>query len=503
MLSYEKVLSRFKAAKQDKQLWESILRDCYDYAMPERNTIDVRMQGEKKMNKVFDSTAIDALEDYATRMGSLLVPSYSRWMVMEAGSDIPEEKQTELNKYLEVSNKELYQHINTSNFSSQIHEAFLDLAISTGAIIIEEGDGIQSGLNFRAVSLSEIYPERSQRGIIETVFREMKIPVKDIQDFWPKAKLTESMIDLLDKKPETEFDLLEAVVEQKGKYYTILSCFTSKAFLLEEEIDYNPWVVFRESTLPGETLGRGRVMRVLNDIKTLNKMKEDYLRALSFQANPIFTATDDGVINPYTVKMKPGVTMPVGSNDNVNPTLRALQLSGNPQLLDFEIKSLQDSIRRTLLSKPFGNIEETPVRTATEMSIRNADHAQISIGASSRIQVELLERVVKNSVHILKKQGKIAEFKIDGREVKLKFVNPASRQQEESKLAAYGRFLEFAAAAPQYAERAIEMEELPADIWDALGLPADRKRTDAEKQQYDAKIAQQQQALTEAQGGRA
>ena len=42
--------------------------------------------------------------------------------------------------------------------------------ISTGAILVEEGDGIQSHLNFRAVNLAELYLEKSARGIVETVF---------------------------------------------------------------------------------------------------------------------------------------------------------------------------------------------------------------------------------------------------------------------------------------------------------------------------------------------
>lgn len=497
-LDYENIKKRFSEAKQRKLLWEDHIRECYRYALPERNTMDKWSPGTRKRQFVFDDTAVDALSDFASRLTATLVPNNTQWMKLETGSEEDPKQKESNDKFLEKVTETLFEHINSSNFTAQMDVAFLDLGISTGAIICSEGDGIQSSLNFRAVSLSELILENSSRSIVETVFREFKVPVKDIKQTWPKAKLTESLADKLANKPTAEVNLIEAVVEQDRKYYSLLIYQNEGAYLVHEELEYNPWVVFRENTIPGEVYGRGRVMRQLNNIKTLNRMVADYLKGLSFQANPIFTAADDGVINPYTMKLQPGVVLPVGSNDNANPTLRALQLSGNPQLMDFAIKNYQDQIRRTFLSKPFGNIEETPVRSATEMSIRNADNAASTLSASSRVQSELLERIVANSLYILRKAGKVPEFKVNGREVKIKFVNPSTRQQDESTLAAYGRFgqmmIEGQFPMDLIAQR-IKVEELPVNIWDTLGLPASGKRDEEEI----AKIAEQQQAQQQAQ----
>lgn len=503
MLDYEKVKKRFSAAKQRKLLWEHHLRECYRYALPERNTMDKWSPGTMKRQRLFDDTAVDALEDFASRLTSSLVPDNTEWMKLESGTDIPKEQEEKTNKFLEETTRVVFEHLNSSNFTTQVNISFLDLGISTGAIICEEGDGIQSNLNFRAVSLSELILENSSRGIVETVFREFKVPIKDVKETWPRAVLTESLNQMLQDKPTTEISLIEAVVQEGDKYFSLLMYPREKAFLIHDELEYNPYVVFRESTIPGEVYGRGRIMRQLNNIKTLNRMVEDYLKGLSFQANPIFTASDDGVINPYTVKLRPGVVAPVGSNRRENPTLSALQLSGNPQLMDFAIRNYQDQIRRALLSKPFGSIEETPVRSATEMSIRNADQAATTLSASSRVQSELLERIVDNSVRILKKAGKIADFKVNGREVKIKFVNPSTRQQDESTLAAYGRFMEFMAVfPPELVAQKIKVEDVPVEIAETLGLPASIIRDEQEvkeMQQTQANLAQQQQEA--AQGG--
>lgn len=495
-------MKRVDAAKAKKSLWESHLRECYRYAMPQRNTIDKYSKGAKKREYVFDSTAEDSFEDFATRMEMELVPPNMHWMKLEAGSDIPEDQVEATNEYLEETTEILFNHIKSSNFSSQIHEAFLDLGISTGAIIVEAGDGIQSALNFRCVSLSEVILEQTSQGIVETIFREFNVQAADIPETWPTAKLNDKLKQIIEDKPTTEVALLEGVYAHKDGYQTILLHKEERDFLIDQTVESNPWVIFRESTIPGETMGRGRVMRALPDIKTLNLMVKQYLTSLEWWAHPTFTATDDGIINPATFSLRPGTVNPVGSNTNDNPTLRPLVPAGKPEILIDGISKLQDSIRRIMISKPFGNIEETPVRTATEMSIRNAEMAKSSLGASGRIQNELLERLISRCVFVLKQAGKIAEFKVDGKEVQIKFTSPSARSQDEATLASIGRFMEMMAILPpELVNEQIRVEDIPGEVADILGLPASLKRTEEEKmmrQQQAQQQAQMQQEMAAA-----
>jgi len=490
--SYEKIIKRFESAKANKQQWDHHIRECYRYFMPERNTIDTREKGAKKREYVFDSTAQDSLEDYATRMESELIPSNINWMKLESGTDIPEDKQDQTNEYLDKTTDTVFSHIRSSNFASQAHTSFLDLGISTGALIVEEGDGIQSNLNFRCVSLSELVIEQTQQGIVKTVFREFKLPVADIPQVYPTARLTQKLEELIANKPTEEVSLIEGVVFDGSLYDNILMYPENNAFLIQEKIESSPWVVFREATIPGETYGRGRAMTALPDTKSLNIIMRDYLKSLAWWSNPSFTASDDGVINPYNFKMQPGQIHVVGSNDNANPTLRPMDVGGSPQIAMDAISRLQDSIRRVMISKPFGNVEETPVRTATEMSIRQADMAKTSLGASSRIQNELMETLVARCVYILRKAGKIADFKVDGKEVKIKYTSPAARLQDEQTLAAMGRAMEFfAMLPPELVQKEIRIEEFPSEIIEVLGLPSKFKRSDEEKQA--AQQAEQEQ----------
>lgn len=500
----EEILKRLKAAKARKGLWHSYLREAYTYAIPDKQTLDKFSPGQKKNLEVYDSTAVVATQKYANRMQQQVVPPWKSWMRLEPGSDIPEEMKEEAQGLLDEATDVIFDHINHSNFSTQIHESFMDLAISTGAIICEEGDGIQSMLNFRSVSLSEIYPEHTSRGRVENVFRELKIPVRDIKHVYPKAVLPAQLERLLKDKPEEEVTLIEAVIyeEDEGEYETYVCHEPTKEIMLEEYNDSSPWIVFRESVTPGETLGRGRIMQLLPDIKTLNKIVEFNLRAAAMAISGVYTAVDDGVLNPYTVKIQPNAIIPVGSNDTRNPSLMPVTPSSNFSLAQLEIQNYRQIINEFMFAQPFGSIQETPVRTATEMGIRNQDLIQTSLSSFGRTQSELLEPLIKRIVDILVKNGKLPPLRVDGKEVTIKFTSPMAKIQDLEELQNFQMYMQsMAMLPPDYIEGSIKLDEIPRWTAEKMGIPQMLIKNKAEQAQMAQAVQQQQLQQQMMQGG--
>ena len=486
-MSYEKVNKRVQRAQKTKQQWKGYIDELYAFFLPEKN---LSTPTASKVN-LFDSTTTDAISDYASRMESSLVPAGRRWMKLEAGSEIPKEEEHQVNQKLEDMTTVLFNNINSSNFSSQINECFLDLGISTGAIIVEQGDGIQSSLRFRSVPLQDLILERSEKGIVETVFREITIPYLDLKGLFPDAdELPNDYLIKYKQNPSLDITLIEGVMKTESlvsPYRSVLLFPEGKVFLRDQKLESSPWIVFREATTSGETFGRGRAMRCLADAKTLNKVMEYYIDTCELLGNPIYTAVDDGIINPATIVVRPKTIIPVQSADSIRP----LAQSGNPELNMDLMSRLQDSIRRAMLSKPFGKIDETPVRSATEMSIRNADLASTAGAASGRIQTELLERLISRCVFVLKQVGKIADFRVNGKEVKIKFTSPSARQQDEIDLATTLRFLDtLQAFPPEMIEQTVKVEDVPKYIAEQLGVSANLIRSPQER---EAKEAEQQE----------
>ena len=65
MLTYEQIMKRVKKSRETREIWNQHFRECYRYTIPERQTFDNFSPGQKKREWVFDSTPVEALEDYA------------------------------------------------------------------------------------------------------------------------------------------------------------------------------------------------------------------------------------------------------------------------------------------------------------------------------------------------------------------------------------------------------------------------------------------------------
>ena len=497
--SPEDLIKRFDTAKKARQSWLTHLRECYKYALPQRDTLTAYTGGQKKNADIYDSTAVVGVQKFASRLQATLVPPWRHWSSLVPGSEIPEDQHPELQKTLDIVTKVIFDHINHSNFTTQAHEAFLDLSVSTGVMSCEMSEGAQSSLEFHAAPLAEIFPEAGPWGTIETVWREHKVPARHVDRLWPGADMSEKLKKRASDKPEDKVLLIEGTV-YNPKTLTWYQCVierNEKHIIFTQEYDVSPWIVFREYVVPGETLGRGRVMQVLPDVKTCNKVVEYTLKNAALSIAGVYTAADDGVINPYSIRLTPGAIMPVGSNDARNPTLRPLERSGDVQMSALLLDDLRKRINKALYAEPFGELDQ-PVKSATEMALRNQELVQDSGSSFGRLQTEFIEKVIKRAVSVLKRAGKIPDITVDGRQVTIKHTSPLARAQDQDEMAALGQYLQtIGALGPEILGLGTKLEELPQWVGTKLGIEADLLRTKAEREDVAEQAIQQMQQQAE------
>ena len=504
MSKIDKYLKKLNKAKALKGSYDQILKDGYEYALPNTETINQKAEGSNKKSRVFDDTAPLAVQKYANRLQAQLVPNGKDWAILKAGSDTPQEQIEQVDIMLEEVNDIIFSNLPHSNFNSAAHESFMDLSISTGVLMCEQGDGILSKLRFRSVPVRELVLESNTKGEAKTVWREFLLEAERLITMYPSAKLTPELNKMIEETPEHKIELIEGVVyKEKTRDYDHVLIY-KKDFLIDTEMKSSPYLVFREKKAPNETYGRGRIMDILPTIKTLNRLSELDIRAADLNANGVWTVADDGVINPYTAKIRPGAMIPVDSNQANNPTIAPLPVATNFAVNMDRIERLQFRVNETMLAAPFGNIEETPVRTATEMSMRQNDISQTTMATFARIQSEFLEPLIQRIIFVLQEQGALPPLRVDGREVKIKFTSPISRLQDTEDLQAITRFLEYQELVPQeLMVGTMKMEDFPQYIADKLGVPKSLQRTkaeqDASKQAMAQAEVQHTQQLTEAQ----
>ena len=85
---------------------------------------------------------------------------------------------------------------------------------------------------------------------------------------------------------------------------------------------------------------------------------------------------------------------------------------------------LRQQINNLLYANPLGQANDGPTRTATELALRQRNLSEEIGPVFTRLQSELLDRVINRIVYILKKKGLIEPIVINGRELDLKYQSP-------------------------------------------------------------------------------
>ena len=494
------LIKRYETAKQHRSSWESHWKECYEYALPQREVFNETAGGSKKNTKIYDSTALIGTQRFASRLQSTLVPPFKKWAKLSAGIGIPKEEQSKVDKQLEEVTDILFSYINQSNLATEAHEAFLDLAVGTAALLLDEGDG-DDLLKFTAVPLKELLVEDGPHGTIETVFRFHKHPARNIKQIWPKGKCSTAVMEMMEDKPDELVAIIEATVYNPTKkvYEYVIIEENTKHVIFEDYFDVSPWIVFRWSKVAGERYGRGPIMTALPDIKTANQVVKFVLKNAEKEIVGVYTAVDDGVLNPWTVNIKSGAVIPVAAEGSLSP----LQSGGNFNVSELILQDLRENIKKALFHDQLGPMEG-PTKSATEVSIRQQE-LMSDIGSSfGRLQMEFINKLIKRAIDILQRNGKVAPIKVGNQLVNIKVISPLAQQQDMDEVNKLAQFVQFASMVGEDALRiGLDLEAFPEHIAKLLGvdpeLVRDKEEREAMKQQMqeEAQMAQAAEAAAQ------
>lgn len=494
------LLLRRKRAAETREQWRSTYRDCFRFAMPTRETFSWHTPGQDKNSILYDSTLQENTYEAANTLCATLFPTWTHWADLAPGGAIPAERvDKEILAGLQKATTTFFDFLNQSNFATVINETALDLMVGTGALDFEEGETNEQPFVFNAIPLSVLELEEGPLGTIETTFMERKPKLGHLLRMYRDMLLSDLPIDLqkayLDE-PQKEITVIQmdTYSPETKHYYGVVIYGTDIIWRYDYGITC-PRIVARATKVAGETYGRGRALLALSDARTLDKMVELTLRQGVLNVAPPWTGVSDGVMNPYTTVVTPNVIIPVASNDSGNPSLAPLEVGGNFNITQEMMRELREKIRRTMLGP---EMSQGPIKTATEITLADRNRLWAMNGEYSRVQAELLAKIVIRGVDILQRRGLIPKFKIDGRLVKVRYVSPFSKSQNQSDIQALQETLTFAAAlGPQIVNMGLKTEDIPKWVAKKSGLDLDLVRSDEERQQLTEQAAQLTAAAAE------
>jgi hypothetical protein len=259
-------------------------------------------------------------------------------------------------------------------------------------------------------------------------------------------------------------------------------------------MEVSPWIVSRYAKVAGEIYGRGPLITALPDVKTLNKTLELVLKNASLSIAGVYTAADDGVLNPNTVKIMPGAIIPVARNGGPQgESLRPLPRAGDFNVSQIVMNDLRMNIKRILLdeSLPPDNMS---ARSATEVAERMKELAQNLGSAFGRLINETMVPLVTKILDVMNERGLIdLPLKVNGLEIKIAPVAPLAMSQAMEEVDKVLQYAQIVQAAGPEAASTLKVDEMMDFIAEQLGIPQRIRTTKTER------IIAQQQAMAMAQ----
>lgn len=431
--------AKYEAAKSRRSSADGLYKDVYRYAMPYRDMMYNMTEGVDKSIEIYDSTAVDSTDNFANFLHNSMTPPEFRWMTYAAGPDVPDMMKERVQTLLDGVTEKFFYLLWGTNFDTEINQCYKDVAAGTGAFAIRDygkfGED-ENAATFVATPPYEIYTLEGREGHVQHVFRSLRLEEERIKTIWPDGNYTPKNAPNTGRQVNSKLVVIESCCydydKQTYKYQVFLE--GGEEFIVNEDLKYGSWVVFRWSVVSGEMFGRGPLINALADIKTANKVVELILKNASIALSGIYTAVDDGVLNPNTVELSPGTIIPVAYNGG--PSGRSLDLlprSGDFDVSELVLKDIRQSIRRKLLDDDMQPLDDA-VRSVAEVAARQQKTAQRAGPSIGRLRTEFLIKTIKELTTMWQLKGLLPPFNIDGKNITIRFTSPLARQQNEEDL---------------------------------------------------------------------
>lgn len=491
--------------------WEDIAR----YINPQR-AMSMGFTKRADFTRIYSGVPIRALGLYASGLHTMLTNPAIQWFLVE-----PNEEKLHRNyrvmRYLQHISRIAFMTLVSSNFHSQVHESYMDLGSFGNTGLFCEPDPV-FGVRFNCRPMSELCWTTDERGFVSSVVREFSRTAEALAaDFGTKV-LPQKVIDALnrpDAYSTRKFTVIHVIRPRRdytpGSWVKTERPFESVYVLkdhptiLEEGGYYElPCACARHGVSPGNDYGYGLGEAVLPDAKSLHATARTMLRAAQKASDPALMLPSDvfvspldvsaGAVNYYKVK---GFMANSGGANLVQPMPQGQNFMAN----DRQRELLERNVERGYFVDQL-NIRDGDRMTATEVRQLVRENQRTLAPQLGRSNTELLEPVIKRTIHILERLGYFPPPppELEGNRLRVKFISPLARSQKQAEaenlLSAMDAITPFANADPTIL-KGIEQPELLRFVFDAYGAPLDVVK-DPEEFLREVEAVERQRAQAEA-----
>ena len=501
------IVSRFEYLESQRANWDSHYQELADYMLPRKaDIVRKRARGEKRMELIFDGTALQSVDLLASSLHGMLTSGATPWFHLTLKDD-ELGRDEEVQAWLEDTSSRMMRAITMSNFETEVHEMYVDLVVfGTGCMFVEMD---KKSMRFSTRHISEFYVAEDQYGIVDTVFRKYRLPARQAVQRFGIEKVGKFIQKTFEKKPDEEVVVLHCVMPRKERdptkqdnknmpFASMYICMETKMVMQESGFQEFPYVVPRFLKATGEVMGRSPAMVALPDVKMLNLMSKTIIQAAQKLIDPPLLVPDDGFLLP--VRTQPGGLnfFRSGTRDTITPLNTGANI---PIGLNMEEQ------RRAAIRSAF-YVDQlltggSPNMTATEVVQRQEERMRVIGPVLGRLMNEMLRPMIDRVFALMLRADMLAPPPeiLQGLDVDVEYVSPLARAQKSSSLNSTMKALEILLPLAQALPVAdhINADGLVNHIMDSLGVPKKVVKPQSEVDASREEQAAQQQAMMERQ----
>lgn len=420
----EEVINAQQKLRGTRGNWDNLYQQVAERCWPQMADFNSkRASGEQRGEKIFDSTAVLALERGSAAFHSLMVPDHQLWHGLGLQGGDPELMQYQpVKEWLEEVRRILFQTRRSPKaaFSSQSQECIRTLlGFGTQCMLTEEMYGAgrrgATGIRYKSIHLSEIDFTENAHGMVDKNYRTFEFTGRQAVEMFGLDKLPGKIKEAYEKKDEaSKFEFIHHVapnrdrkhgaLDYRGKnFYSCYVALEGKTLLEEGGYRRFPYHISRYATNPREARGRGPAIVLLPDIKMLNEQEKTRLRAGHLSVDPPLLMYEDGALQGF--QMRPRSLNYGGVNEDGKQLVIPLQTGANlpwaTELLEERRKLINEGFWLTL----FQILVDNPQMTATEAMLRAQEKGQLLAAPLGRQTSEWFGPMIRREVDIHAEAG--------------------------------------------------------------------------------------------------
>ena len=134
------LVKRFEYIQMQRDNWDTHYQELSDYMLPRKaDIVKKRSRGEKRMEFIYDGTALQAVDLLSASLHGMLTSGASPWFHLDV-KDTAINRDDDVREWLQDTSMRMMRAFSQSNFETEVHETYVDLTVFGTACMFTEMD---------------------------------------------------------------------------------------------------------------------------------------------------------------------------------------------------------------------------------------------------------------------------------------------------------------------------------------------------------------------------